>query len=344
MTGMRRLVLLAVLAILPAAAQAQTVYETRVPERGVSLVRLDAAGPEIGEAPSAVGVQLSSGQVRPLSLKDGKLVIGAVQAAPPEVGPRPDDILPDGIVAAGAHNIARAWLIDPTERYAHGVLGDKIEGGGLVLELRDGSRRTYRLDPGSVFEDRRVRLADLDGDGRDEAIVVQSYLDAGAALAVFRAGPDGTEFVDEVPAIGRPNRWLNPAGVADFDGDGTVEIAYVETPHIGGMLKLYELRNGELVAEAAAEGFSNHAIGSREQEMSAVHDWDGDGVADIALPGPRRTLLRFMSFAKGKTREIFRLANPVTIVSAVRPALLDASGDVYAVYIREDGAIIAVRP
>ena len=344
MSILHRLALLAALAFAPEAAQAQTVYEMRAPERGASLVRLDGPGPGIGEAPSRVGLRLAYGQVRPLSLQGGKLVLGEEQDVPPDAGPRPDGILPDGIVTVGANDIARAWLTDPTGRYAHGVLGDKTEAGGLVLELRDGSLRTYRLDTGSVFEDRRVRLYDLDGDGRDEAIVVQSYLYAGATLAVFRSGPGGTEFVGEVPPIGKPNRWLNPAGIADFDGDGAVEIAYVETPHIGGVLKLYELRDGELVPDGEKQGFSNHAIGSREQEMAAVHDWNGDGIADIALPGPRRTLLRFVTFAKDNAVEILRVANPVTIVSAVRPAVLDASGTVYAVYIREDGTVIAVRP
>lgn len=64
---------------------------------------------------------------------------------------------------------------------------------------------------------------DQDQDGRDEAIVVQSYLDEGAALAVFAMGRDGVTFISEVPAIGRANRWLNPVGAGDFDGDGVVD-------------------------------------------------------------------------------------------------------------------------
>jgi hypothetical protein len=202
----------------------------------------------------------------------------------------------------------------------------------------------YRLDSGSVFEDRRVRLFDLDGNGRDEAIVVQSYLDAGAALTVLALGRDGVRYVAEVPAIGRANRWLNQAGAGDFDGDGANEIAYVETPHIGGTLRLYELRGGKLREDAAAPGFSNHAIGAREQEMSAVHDWTGDGVPDLAVPDARRLGIRFVTFAGGVFREFERTVHGSPIVTAIRPALLDTSGQVYAVYALADGTIHAVKP
>ncbi len=41
----------------------------------------------------------------------------------------PDGALPDGHVATGTRDIARAWLAEPTTRYDHGILGDKIEAG-----------------------------------------------------------------------------------------------------------------------------------------------------------------------------------------------------------------------
>ena len=51
---------------------------------------------------------------------------------------------------------------------------------------RGGTTITYTLDARSVFEDRRVRLSDIDGDGRPEAILVKAYLDRGAAIAVYQ--------------------------------------------------------------------------------------------------------------------------------------------------------------
>ncbi|MEP4379036.1 MAG: VCBS repeat-containing protein [Alphaproteobacteria bacterium] len=311
---------------------------------GDVIVRLPGTEGGISQSPSAVGVRGADGLVRTLILKDGRLSLSEEVIPDDASASRPADILEDGDVTYGGSDIARAWLTDPTERYAHGVLGDAIEAGGLALERADGGIARYKLDAGSVFEDRRVRLIDLDGDGRDEAIVVQSYLDAGAALAVFGLADSGVAFLSEVPAIGRANRWLNPVGAADFDGDGWTEIAFVETPHIGGTLRLYEFRDRTLHADHAARGFSNHGIGSREQDLAAVHDWTGDGVADIAVPGARRRALRFVTFADGRLHDFDGIPHDQLIVTAVRPATLDGSGVVYAVYGLADGTIIAARP
>jgi len=50
----------------------------------------------------------------------------------------PENALPDGGMAIATDAIARAWLAEPTTRYDHGILGDKIEAGSLVIETRDG--------------------------------------------------------------------------------------------------------------------------------------------------------------------------------------------------------------
>ena len=105
---------------------------------------------------------------------------------PAEAKP-PEDALPDGRIATGPGDIARAWLAEPTTRYDHGILGDKIEAGSLVIETRDGKRQTVRLNTDAVFEDLEPRIADLDRDGHDEIVVVKSYLKRGSSLAVIAA-------------------------------------------------------------------------------------------------------------------------------------------------------------
>ncbi|MBT6405950.1 MAG: VCBS repeat-containing protein [Rhodospirillaceae bacterium] len=326
-------------------ALAAETYRFSAPPGSLEIVRT-VGGIEggISQGPSRVGLRDRDGGVRLLELNRGKLAVSVSVPTSIPLAPRSDNILPHGEITYGTGGIARAWLTDPTERYAHGVLGDAIEAGGLALQRDDGRIARYKLDAGSVFEDRRVRLTDLDGDGRDEAIVVQSYLDAGAALAVFGLDESGVVFLSEVPAIGRANRWLNPVGAADFDGDGRTEVAFVETPHIGGTLRLYEFRDRKLHKDHAARGFSNHGIGSREQSQAAVHDWTGDGVADIAVPDARRSGIRFVTFAGGEFREFDAVAHRQKIVTAVRPAKLDRSGVVYAVYGLADGTIVAARP
>lgn len=228
-------------------------------------------------------------------------------------------MLPDGIVIAGQRDVAFAWLTGPTERYRHGVLGDAIEASGLAVEMADGRRLDFALDAGSVFEDRYPRLHDLDGDGHDEILVVRSYLDRGAALAVLGIEDGRLALKAETPAIGTANRWLNPVGAADFDGDGATEIALVQTPHIGGTLRLYRWQDGRLTDVHRAEGFSNHAIGTRELGLSAVIEANGDGVPDLAVPGADRRTLRIVTFAHGRFRELASVSHVAPITSAIVP-------------------------
>ncbi len=166
-----------------------------------------------------------------------------------------------GLVAPAApafsEHIASARYAAPTDRYAHGVLGDAIEWGALVLKLDTGRTRTFTLPQDHVFEDLAPRLADLDGDGQPEVIVVEADVSRGAALAIYGAAGK----IAETPHIGTSNRWLAPIGAADFDGDGYTEIAYVDRPHLAKTVRLWRFRDGTLQPVANLPGFSNHRIG-----------------------------------------------------------------------------------
>lgn len=201
---------------------------------------------------------------RPLS----RLLRGAMRRARLMMRPWPavlaaGVLLSSGPVAAG--ELIGARFDEPTTRYAHGVLGDDEEWGALVLRLDScltctggvAQEVTIRLPETRVFEDLEPRLFSLP-DGRRLVAVVESDARQGARLSVY--GPDGLFAAG--PFIGRANRWLAPIGIGDLDGDGAVEIAYVDRPHLAKTLRVFRLDPaGRLSEVAQMSGFSNHRIG-----------------------------------------------------------------------------------
>lgn len=237
---------------------------------------------------------------------------------PVETGSPAPAGLPDGRIAtAPKGDIAAAWYAAPTTRYRHAILGDSIEAGTLVIETRDGRRLSHVLPKTEVFEDRTPRLADLDGDGRTEVITIRSSTSRGASVTLYGLSDDSVVERASNGFIGRANRWLNIAGIADFDGRPGLEIAFVRTPHIGGTLFFYAFRDGTMKRIASIDGFSNHQIGAREMRLSAVTDVDGDGRQDLALPSNDRRTLRIVALHPGGAVELGSVALPGGIDKAI---------------------------
>ena len=178
-----------------------------------------------------------------------------------------------GAAPAFAEEITSARFADPTDRYAHGVLGDAIEWGTLVIDAAvhrttggqaDATQETINytvsLPLDHVFEDVAPRLVDVDDDGDMEVMVVESDARRGAALALY----DMRGKIAETPHIGTRNRWLAPIGAADLDGDGLVEIAYVDRPHLAKTLRIWRYQRGTLRQVASLNGLTNHRIGERD--------------------------------------------------------------------------------
>lgn len=152
--------------------------------------------------------------------------------------------------------ITAATLAEPTARYDHAVLGDALEWGALRLTLSDGSQRLFRLPETRVFEDVTTRLVDADGDGRVEVMVVESDVAQGAALTLW--GPEGR--IARTDFIGQRHRWLAPVAVADLDGDGQPEIAYVDRPHLQRDLVVLQFDGAAFTERARLPGLTNHRI------------------------------------------------------------------------------------
>jgi hypothetical protein len=167
------------------------------------------------------------------------------------------------VPAAGEWAVVGAEFIEPTMRYDHAILGDAVEYGAMRVSVTDGAGKrgrattVIRLPDSRVFEDLAPRIADLNGDGANEIFVVETDLALGASLAVY----DAYGIVARTPFLGQTHSWLGPVGAADLDGDGRVEIAYIETPHRGRTLKLVRLSAERLVPVAQLGGLTNHRIG-----------------------------------------------------------------------------------
>ncbi|WP_422054726.1 FG-GAP repeat domain-containing protein [Shimia sp.] len=163
-----------------------------------------------------------------------------------------------GLMAAPVTaEITSARYTDETSRYAHGVLGDAIEYGTLELTLKDGKRLALTLPQDRVFEDIAPRLVDMDGGGAPEVIVVESSQTGGARLAIY----DETGLRAATPHIGQRNRWLAPIGAADLDGDGHIEVAYIDRPHLAKTLRVWRFQDNQLTQMASQAGLTNHRIG-----------------------------------------------------------------------------------
>ena len=201
------------------------------------------------------------------------LVLWAGGAGACTVDPASQTAYPDSVTVdpdtQGA--IARAWFDDPVTRYRHFVLGRQHEPETLWVDA-PGNRglcgHALTLDADHVFEDVAPRLADLDGDGTNEVIVARSHRRLGAQLAVYRWTEGALTLAAATPYIGRAHRWLAIIGAADLDGDGAMEIAYVDRPHLARTLRVWRHAEGTLTELAAATGLTNHRIG--EDHISAA--------------------------------------------------------------------------
>ena len=212
-------------------------------------------------------------------------------------------------LAAGATPpdlITKARFVEPTTRYDHGILGDAVEWGALQLTVdkcpgctgRDIRNVTIRLPETRVFEDLAPRIIEGD-DGSPLVMVVETDLDRGARLALY----DSEGLYAATPFIGRTHRWLAPLGAGDLDGDGAIEIAYIDRPHLAKTLRIWRLQDGRLTHVVDQPGLTNHRIGW-DYILGGIRDCgEGPEIVTADADWGRVMLTRFTTAGKLQNRD-----------------------------------------
>lgn len=209
------------------------------------------------------------------------------------------------------------------ERYRHGVLGDGIEATRICwLERHSLSLlRELVLDGPHVLEDIAPRKVPLGG--RDGLLTVQAG-PLGARLLLIDADPAAAGALRVAASgqpLGTPHRWMSPTT------NGKHWLA-VHTPHIGGVLHMYQRQGSQLVSRRLLTGVSNHRIGSRQLDVSA---WHGQR---LLMPDQEGRRLLLLDAARD-----WRLVGEQALSSrAALMVSLHASGQV--VVLLDDGSVM----
>jgi hypothetical protein len=215
-------------------------------------------------------------------------------------------------------------------RYDHGVLGDAIEATRVLLLERHGLDvlRELSLPAPHVFEDIALRPVVLPGaqPGRG-LLTVRSGPDGGqlAMVTADPAQPRGLRLAALGDTVGGFHRWLAPTT------DGR-HLAAVHTPHIGGVLHVYQPAGERLTRQRLLADVSTHRIGTREVDLSA---WV-QGLLMLPSQDGRR----------------LRLLNPAADWTELRPAALPGRATQTATLhhstglavLLDDGQVVLVGP
>jgi len=265
---------------------------------------------------------------------DSQVIVGSAL----EVDPHFEDPIPQARVVE-APDASRLVLAGPTQRYAHGVLGDDVEASSVAIQDAVGTMRFIEVADDEVIEGLSPLLADLDGDGSSEVVVTVSTPEVGARLVAYDL--DGT-VAGRSDAIGQGFRWMHQIGAAPMGPDGAVEVVAVRTPHIGGIVEAYRLVDGRLELVASLPGYSSHRLGSPNLDMALLADVDGDGQLDIVVPTQDMTTLGVLARSPDGLTEVGSLPLDGRLTTNVA-ATADADGALVFAAGTEDGRLRIFR-
>ncbi|HKZ08306.1 MAG TPA: VCBS repeat-containing protein [Methylomirabilota bacterium] len=247
-------------------------------------------------------------RVEARALADARITLGDLDG----------DGLPDAVV-----------LSDPTDRFGHGILGDRVEAAGVTvigvtpfgLSLR--GRHTVA---GAAYEDLVPVLAPISEGGRPAVLLARSAGEPGTVVAALVWRDGSLVPLAESPAPSPGNDWVHVIGTANLGGDGAPEVVAVRLPHSGGVLIALRRRGAALAVVAQAPGFGSHAAGSRNQDQALVADFDGNGRPEVVLPRQSRVALAALELDGSRWVERWSVTLRGPIESNLAAADVDGDG------------------
>lgn len=129
--------------------------------------------------------------------------------------------------------------------------------------------------------------------------MTETDLTQGAALAIY----DQTGKITGTPAYRSNPPLAGPLRCADLDGDGTIELACIDRPHLAKTLHIWRFENGKLTPVADHPGPVNHQIG-QDFISGGIRKCAGD-LSEIITANKNRTRLiaNILTGTQIKTRD-----------------------------------------
>lgn len=235
---------------------------------------------------------------------------------------------------------AVAFLSEPTERYAHGVLGDGIEADSItVADIgEDGGvevRAEIVPESGGVFEE--VAPMWVEADGSELLAVSESADGVGTRVALYE--PDGS-LAAAGPFIEEPFKWRHVLAAGPFGPNGEFEVAAVRTPHLDSVVEFYrpDFDSGTLEIVAEVPGYTSHRINTRNLDTARAGDLDGDGRWELLVPDPTYTGLAAIRRSQSGAEVAWTLPAEGGISTNIASAT-DEDGRAFVAVGRSDGTL-----
>jgi hypothetical protein len=201
----------------------------------------------------------------------------------------------------------RVELIGNSDRYYHPILGSADNATGFRIMKGGELISTYNLEPNQVFETKRALITEIVPENQGKEVVLTVSDDVyGARMEIFSLEGKRLGVSD---FIGRSHRWMHLLAVAPFADlpfteRDQVQLALVQTPHIGGILKLYQWNGAKLELINQQHGFSTHAIGSDNLNMAIAANFDEQNDIELLLPSQDFTTLKLVKYTGDKSQII----------------------------------------